>query len=48
MALRAAKTAISRGSETDLDTGLEIEKLCYAQVICLNLMLRTVQTKCAS
>ena len=30
LALRAAKEAIDRGSEVDLDTGLEIERLQFA------------------
>lgn len=33
IALRMAKTAIDRGIEVDLDTGLTIEEFCYAQVI---------------
>jgi methylglutaconyl-CoA hydratase len=33
VAVRAAKEAIDRGMETDLTTGLAIEKACYAQVI---------------
>uniref|UniRef100_A0A8C4QAI5 AU RNA binding protein/enoyl-CoA hydratase n=1 Tax=Eptatretus burgeri TaxID=7764 RepID=A0A8C4QAI5_EPTBU len=32
-AVRMAKTAIDRGVEVDLDTGLAIEEMCYAQVI---------------
>ena len=30
LALRAAKEAIDRGSEVDLDTGLEIERVQFA------------------
>uniref|UniRef100_A0A914UU37 Uncharacterized protein n=1 Tax=Plectus sambesii TaxID=2011161 RepID=A0A914UU37_9BILA len=33
IALRVAKIAIDRGSEVDLETGLNIEQQCYAQVI---------------
>lgn len=33
LAIRAAKEAIDRGMETDLTTGLAIERSCYAQVI---------------
>lgn len=33
IALRVAKTAISKGSQVDLNTGLAIEQACYAQVI---------------
>jgi len=33
IALRMAKTAINRGIETDILTGLAIEEACYAQVI---------------
>jgi methylglutaconyl-CoA hydratase len=33
VAIRAAKEAIDRGMETDLTTGLAIERACYAQVI---------------
>jgi enoyl-CoA hydratase/carnithine racemase len=32
MALRAAKECIDRGSEADLDTGLEIERQQFAAV----------------
>lgn len=31
--VRMAKLAINKGSEVDLASGLEIEKMCYAQVI---------------
>lgn len=31
--MQAAKSAITYGLRTDLATGLEVEKLCYAQVI---------------
>lgn len=33
LALRMAKAAINGGIETDLNTGLQIEEACYAQVI---------------
>ncbi|ELT89379.1 hypothetical protein CAPTEDRAFT_197996 [Capitella teleta] len=33
IALRMAKQAINKGSEVDLQSGLAIERLCYAQVI---------------
>lgn len=33
VALRMAKLAVNRGSEVDLQTGLAIEQMCYAQVI---------------
>lgn len=33
IAVRVAKWAISAGAQTDLDTALSIEELCYAQVI---------------
>lgn len=33
IALRMAKTAVNRGLEVDLNSGLAIEQLCYAQVI---------------
>eukprot|EP01138_Halocafeteria_seosinensis_P006653 gb/GECG01006801.1/.p1 GENE.gb/GECG01006801.1/~~gb/GECG01006801.1/.p1 ORF type:complete len:326 (+),score=48.40 gb/GECG01006801.1/:1-978(+) len=33
VALRMAKEAISRGMQTDVATGMEIEKNCYAQII---------------
>lgn len=33
IALRAAKKAVSAGAQTDLDSALAIEELCYAQVI---------------
>ena len=28
-----AKTAMDRGVQLDLDSGLQVEQLCYAQVI---------------
>jgi len=31
-ALRAAKAAIDRGLEVDLDTGLQIERMAFAEV----------------
>lgn len=33
VALRMAKEAVSRGMQTDVATGMEIEKNCYAQII---------------
>lgn len=33
VALKMAKLAINRGSEVDLETGLQFEQACYAQVI---------------
>jgi methylglutaconyl-CoA hydratase len=33
LGVRMAKKAISAGMQTDIHTGLEIEKACYAQVI---------------
>lgn len=33
VALRMAKAAMQQGMQTDLHTGLEIERLCYAQVL---------------